>query len=120
MQEKFAPEEKITRMALLHDVYAGLLTEKQSEAVRLFYEEDLSLSEIAELFSTTRQAVHDLLKRTESLLEYYEDKLGCLVAQKKDAQFFLRLEETARALESAPTPALWKLFWEQIAKKEGE
>lgn len=68
--------EKIAHMALLADFYGPLLTEKQKNVWDLHYEQDLSLAEIAELESTSRQAVHDLLKRTERILSEYEDKLG--------------------------------------------
>src|SRR5690554_5459977 len=63
-------------MALLADFYRPLLTAKQRRVWELYYEQDLSLVEIAELENNTRQAVYDLLKRTEKILQGYEDKLG--------------------------------------------
>lgn len=68
--------EKIAQMALLADFYGPLLTEKQRNAWDLHFEQDLSLAEIAEVEKTSRQAVHDLLKRTERILLEYEEKLG--------------------------------------------
>lgn len=44
----------------------------------MYYREDLTLSEIAELMEVTRQAVYDQVKRTESVLEQYEEKLQLL------------------------------------------
>ena len=44
----------------------------------LYYQDDLSLSEIAEQFEVSRNAVFDNIKRTEKLLEDYEDKLQLL------------------------------------------
>lgn len=67
--------EKIERMILLFDVYGPLLTEKQQKTMSLHYENDLSLTEIAEQLNITRQAVYDLLKRSAALLEDYEKRL---------------------------------------------
>ncbi|MGE5543922.1 MAG: YlxM family DNA-binding protein [Bacillota bacterium] len=68
--------EKLERMAMLFDFYGKLLTPKQQEALSLYYEQDLSLGEIADEFGVTRQAVHDIIKRGENVLEEYEEKLG--------------------------------------------
>jgi hypothetical protein len=68
--------KKIEHIIMLKDFYGPLLTEKQREVVNLYYENDWSLSEIAEHMSITRQAVYDLLKRAESSLEDYENRLG--------------------------------------------
>jgi len=84
---------KRTRIAALFDIYSDLLTEKQQEAVSLFYEEDCSLSEIAESFSSTRQAVNDLLKRTLAVMERYESSLGLLAQQQKRAAAANELEK---------------------------
>lgn len=65
-------------MILLYDFYGKLLTPKQREVMRLYYEEDLSLGEIAEELKISRQAVHDILRRSEQALEKYEKKLGLL------------------------------------------
>lgn len=67
--------EQRTRMAVLYDLYSGLLTEKQQEVFDLYYQCDLSLGEIAAEHDISRAAVHDLIKRTEHLLEKYEDRL---------------------------------------------
>ena len=70
--------EKLGRIAQLYDLYGPLLTPKQQEAVRLYYEQDLSLGEIASECKVSRQAIHDLLRRSEAALEKYEQKLGLL------------------------------------------
>lgn len=67
--------EKIEYIILLFDFYGPLLTEKQQRAINLHYENDLSLTEIAEHLNITRQAVYDLLKRSVALLEDYEKRL---------------------------------------------
>lgn len=68
--------EKISRVILLKDFYGPLLTDKQQYALSLHYENDLSYTEVAEEFNISRQAVYDLVRRSESLLEQYEEKLG--------------------------------------------
>ena len=73
--------EKTLRMALLFDAYGSLLTEKQRKHFALYYGENLSLGEIAADEAISRQAVYDLLRRSECMLSEYEEKLG-LVAQK--------------------------------------
>lgn len=65
----------ILKTALLYDFYGELLTDKQKEVYSLFYQNDMSLSEIAEELSISRQAVRDQLKRTEKILLDYEEKL---------------------------------------------
>lgn len=62
-------------LIMLKDFYASLLTDKQQYVLELYYEHDLSLSEIAEEMGISRQAVHDLIKRAEGLLNDYEEKL---------------------------------------------
>ncbi|RLL45290.1 putative DNA-binding protein [Oceanobacillus piezotolerans] len=67
--------EKTTRMNYLFDFYQALLTPKQRNYMELYYLEDYSLGEISELFQVSRQAVYDNIKRTEAMLETYEEKL---------------------------------------------
>lgn len=67
--------EKTMRMSYLYDFYAPLLTPKQQNYMSLYYLEDYSLGEIAEQFDVSRQAVHDTLRRTESMLKESEEKL---------------------------------------------
>lgn len=62
-------------VAILLDFYGGMLTEKQRDAIDLYYNQDLSLSEIAEHEGITRQGVRDSIKRGEAILFELEDKL---------------------------------------------
>lgn len=68
--------EKTTRMNFLFDFYQALLTDKQRSYMELYYLDDLSLGEIAESYKVSRQAVYDNIRRTEAMLEEYEDKLN--------------------------------------------
>jgi predicted DNA-binding protein YlxM (UPF0122 family) len=60
----------------LLDRYGDLLTEKQFRILDGYYNNDLSLSEIAENEGITRQGVSDFVKRTETQLQEFEEKLG--------------------------------------------
>ena len=68
--------EKNIEISLLFDFYGQLLSDKQHEAVMLYYNDDLSLAEISEHLGITRQGVRDSIKRAEATLLEMEDKLG--------------------------------------------
>ena len=67
--------EKNVKLSILCQLYGKLLTEKQYEFLNDYYNNDLSLSEIAENNGITRQAVRDNLKKGEKKLFEYEEKL---------------------------------------------
>ena len=62
------------RMSMLFDFYGDLLTDRQKEFYDLYYNEDLSLAEIAENYGITRQGVRDVIVRAEAILTEIEDK----------------------------------------------
>ena len=68
--------EKNVKISILLDIYGKMLTEKQYSLLDDYYNNDLSLSEIAENENITRQAVRDNLKNGENNLFEYEEKLG--------------------------------------------
>ncbi|MEE1061219.1 MAG: YlxM family DNA-binding protein [Ruminococcus sp.] len=70
--------EKNVEVSLLFDFYGELLKPSCRQAVELYYNEDLSLAEIAAQTGITRQGVRDSIKRSESQLFEFEDKLGLL------------------------------------------
>ena len=71
------------RLVRLYDIYASLLSERQRDIMDLYYNEDESLSEIAENTGITRQGVRDWIKKTEAQLIGYEQALG--LAERADA-----------------------------------
>ena len=68
--------EKIIQQGILYDFYGELLTEHQRRVYEGLVYENMSLAEIADEQGISRQAVHDLIKRTDKILQGYEDKLG--------------------------------------------
>ena len=66
---------KDLNIALLFDFYGEMLTEKQKDVIDLYYNEDLSLAEIAEHEGISRQGVRDNIKRGEAYLLELEEKL---------------------------------------------
>ena len=66
------------RMAMLFDFYGDVLTDRQKEFYDLYYNEDLSLGEIAENYGITRQGVRDVIVRAEAVLTELEDKTGLI------------------------------------------
>lgn len=66
------------RMTMLFDFYGDVLTDRQKEFYDLYYNEDLSLGEIAENYGITRQGVRDVIVRAEAILTELEDKTGLI------------------------------------------
>ena len=67
---------KDMNIPMLADFYGELLTDKQREFIDLYFNDDLSLAEIAEITGISRQGVRDVIKRAETSLTEIEDKLG--------------------------------------------
>ena len=65
----------------LWDVYSPMLTERQRTIGELYFDYDLSLGEIAEQTSVSRQSVYDCLQTTKNILLTTEEKLGFVAAQ---------------------------------------
>ena len=75
--------EKKVEISILLEIYGKLLTDKQYNYMNDYYNEDLSLSEIAENEGITRQAVMRILQKTSKKLEEYEEKLQIMKKQKQ-------------------------------------
>ncbi len=76
--------DKNIEMSMLLDIYGKLLTEKQRDVLDLYYNENLSLSEIGENSNITRQGVRKSLVEAENKLLDYENKLGFLKLKLKN------------------------------------
>ena len=84
-------------MILLFDYYGDLLTERQKLCLDMHYNQDLSLGEIAQELSISRQAVYDNLSRAEALLKNMEEKTGCV---SRDRQMRKAMQEIASAAQT--------------------
>lgn len=89
--------DKNLRIGRLLGIYGGLLTERQYDIMSMYFDDDLSLSEIAEQFGISRQGVHDTVKRGEETLENYEKVLGLSSAQDKQRDQLLEFKAQALA-----------------------
>ena len=101
---------------ILLDLYAPLLTDRQQEVACLFFEEDLSLSEIAEKMDISRQGVSDHLRRATQTLENLEKALGCLRRESELKREIMRLAESSS--DASSSAALRELadrlkFWKE-------
>lgn len=74
--------ENSVKLSILLEIYGKLLTEKQYDMLNDYYNNDLSLAEIAENEKITRQAVRDNLKKGEKKLFEYEEKLQIMKKNK--------------------------------------
>lgn len=90
--------DRLVAQGRLYDFYGQLLNAHQRRIYEKVVYENLSLGEIAEAEGTSRQAVHDLIRRTTAILEGYEEKLG-LIAR------FDAVREEAKTLRSAARKA---------------
>ena len=93
------------QMSLLFDYYGELLSEKQRVCFDLYYNQDLSLSEIASELGITRQGVHDSLSRAETALGEFERVTGCIARTAKALEAIAgaceRLQSIPEAREAA-------------------
>lgn len=88
--------EKNIENNLYLDFYGNLLTDKQREIMTLYYDLDISLSEIATEVGTSRQAVYDAIKVSENTMKTFEEKLGLVEKYLKNRTLLL---ETIQKIE---------------------
>ena len=93
------------RMTMLFDFYGELLTDRQKEFFDLYYNEDLSLAEIAENAGISRQGVHDAISRSEALLASFERVTGCVAREQKLRHALAAITAEAQPLLQAGDPA---------------
>ena len=100
---------ELASIALLLDFYQELLTPRQAEVLAMHCNEDLSLAEIAQELSISRQAAHDAIHTGKTLLHRYEDKLGMaarfarqrdMVARAQGYVLLARQEQDAQLVRS--------------------
>ena len=84
--------EKMNQINALYDVYQTLLTKKQQAYLESYYQEDLSLAEIASDLGVSRNAVHDNIRRTEKALIGYEEKLKIYEKDRKRQSIYDKIK----------------------------
>lgn len=89
---------KNLQVALLKDFYGKILTEKQLSFLEYYYDDDLTLAEIAENEGITRQGVRDAIKRAEAQLFESEEKLGFVKKFEEIQKGLEKIEEYARLI----------------------
>lgn len=96
-------EQKV-KISILLDIYGSMLTDKQFKLLDDYYNNDLSLSEIAENNDITRQAVRDILKKNENKLFEFEEKLGFMekemMQEEKISEILSNIEKLEKIVES--------------------
>ena len=85
--------ESFVKQSLLYDFYGSLLTGRQREIYEAWALYDYSPAEIADGLDISRQAVHDIIRRTNAALEEYEEKLRLV-------EKFLKIKEETAKIES--------------------
>ena len=96
-------EDRRAYLSLLYDCYAGALSDRCRDALDLYYNDDLSLAEVAEHLGITRQGVRDALQRGQEQLEFLERALGFVarVAEYKRAARCILEQSTDEAVRAA-------------------
>lgn len=117
------------RMAMLFDFYGDLLTERQREFYDLYYNEDLSLAEIAENYGISRQGVRDVIVRAEAAMTEIEDKTHIIRRFQQSRQAISAISQAAdkllqsvdrRSYNDAMLDEIARTIKENVAKLEQE
>ena len=90
--------EKNLKFAYLLDFYSGVLDEHTEAVMKAYYDDDLSLAEVAEGVGISRQGVRHIIKRGEEQLEFLENKLGLMKKSGERASLLEELREISSAL----------------------
>ena len=102
MKNRMIVMEKNVKISMLCNIYGKLLTEKQLAILEDYYDNDLSLSEIAENQNITRQAVRDIIKKGETKLFELEEKLEIMKRMfKQEEKIAIILSELTKIQEKS-------------------
>ena len=103
--------EKNVQISMLCEIYGKLLTENQLNILENYYDNDLSLSEIAQNEGITRQAVRDIIKKGENKLFDLEEKLGTMKRMlKQEEQIAIILAEISKIEEKSTDKQIAKIL----------
>ncbi|MBE6682039.1 MAG: DNA-binding protein [Ruminococcaceae bacterium] len=93
-------KSKNLEISVLCDIYSALLPEKQKDALDYYYNEDLSLSEIAEHAGISRQGVRDQIKHAEAQLMEFENALHLYEKMQKTERLLNQLSELSHNINN--------------------
>lgn len=103
--------DKNIKISILCQIYGKLLTKKQYQVLDDYYNNDLSLSEIAENFNITRQAVRDNIKKGENKLFEYEEKLNVMKkTMEQEEKIAIVLSEIAKIQSKSSDKEVGKIL----------
>ena len=103
--------DKYVEIGMLWEIYGKLLTNKQYSVLNDYYNENLSLSEIAENCNISRQAVRDIIKKGENKLFEYEEKLGFMKKTQENEQTIqLVLSQLSKITDTLPDKKVEKIL----------
>ena len=103
--------EQNVKMSILCQIYGKLLTEKQYKLLDDYYNNDLSLSEIAENLEITRQAVRDNIKKGENKLFEFEEKLEIMKkTMEQEEKIAIILSEITKIKEKSSDKEVGKIL----------
>ena len=105
--------EKLVQVARLFDTYGPLLNEKQKDVINCYYNEDLSLNEIAENNNKSKQAISDMIQRSVDKLFEFENELSLI---KKKNQLREDLSLLRELIESSNQSEAMDMIDEMINK----
>ena len=105
--------EKLVQVARLFDTYGSLLNEKQRDVINCYYNEDLSLNEIAQNNNKSKQAISDMIQRSVDKLFEFENELSLI---KKKNQLREDLSLLRELIESSNQSEAMDMIDEMINK----
>ena len=105
------------RMTMLFDFYGETLTERQKEFFDLYYNEDLSLGEIARQMNVSRQNVHDLIARSSEKLRACEAALGAAGRMERMLERLARVQELLGAIAGQDIPTEARALTDEAARQ---
>lgn len=100
--------EKNLNIAYLLDFYGEILPERKRDAMNMYYNEDLSLAEIAAEIGISRQGVRDIIKKSEEELMFYEEKLGLASRFARAQSYANRIRQIISEHSDSISPELQK------------
>ena len=106
-------------MTLLFDYYGELLTQRQQMCFDMYYNQDLSLTEIAQELKVSRQGVYDNLSRGEAALRNMEEKTGCVRRSLQNRSVLREILQTAQELAAHSDPVVRELSGRIVAAAQG-